>query len=192
MQQGLGPRPFDVTTRRLIDLDPAAWLRWAGLTVDGPVEVIDSEVSTVLAQVDKVLRINGPMPWIGHLELQTTYDRTLPRRVLGYLGLLLLQRELRVESTVFLLRPEADGQAISGHFEQPVPPGHTRILVEYRVIRVWERPVEELLGESLGLLPLAPLADLGTVSLPNVIARMDERVAADAPSDMIPDLWTST
>jgi len=118
VQQGQGPRPYDVATRRLIDLDPAAWLRWAGLTVDGP--------------------------------------------------------------------------AMSARIEQAAPPGRTRFTFEFQVIRVWEHPVEELLAESLGLLPLAPLADLGRTTLPEVIARMDERVASDAPREMVPDLWTST
>ena len=56
MQQNRGPRPFDTTTRLLIDSDPAGWLRWSGLPVDGPVRPIESDVSTVLAEVDKVLR----------------------------------------------------------------------------------------------------------------------------------------
>ena len=192
MQQGLGPRPYDVTTRRLIDLDPAAWLRWAGLSVDGPVQVVDSEISTVLAEVDKVIRVEGPTPWLAHLELQTTYDRTLTLRMVQYFGIFLRLREMRIESTIVLLRPEADGPAMTGFFEQTVPPGRTRALFQFPVIRVWQHPVEELLSESLGLLPLAPLADLGRASLPDVIARMDDRVAADAPPELVPDFWAST
>jgi len=63
VQQGAGPRPFDTTTRRLIESDPVGWLTWLGLPVDGPVAPLDSEVSTVLAEVDKVLEIDGPSPW---------------------------------------------------------------------------------------------------------------------------------
>lgn len=192
MQHGLGPRPYDVTTRRLIDIDPAAWLRWAGLPVDGPVQTVDSEVSTVLAEVDKVLRVDGSTQWLGHLELQTSYDRTLPIRLLQYHGLLLRKHELPIESTVVLLRPEADGPGMTGRFEQRGPRGRATIVFEFQVIRLWERPVEELLGGSLGLLPLAPLADLGRASLPDVVARMDDRVAADAPPEAIPELWASS
>jgi hypothetical protein len=59
VQAGLGSRPFDVSTSSLIDRDPAAWLACVGLSVDGPVSVIESDVSTVLADVDKVLRVDG-------------------------------------------------------------------------------------------------------------------------------------
>jgi hypothetical protein len=62
MQEGAGPRPFDVTTRRLIEADPEGWLAWIGLPADGPVQAIESDVSTVLAEVDKVLRVDGPRP----------------------------------------------------------------------------------------------------------------------------------
>jgi hypothetical protein len=34
-----GPRPFDITTRLLLEGDPAGWLRWLGLHVDGPADV---------------------------------------------------------------------------------------------------------------------------------------------------------
>jgi hypothetical protein len=82
MQEQHDPRPFDVTTRLLIDGDPESWLRYAGLPVNGPVRPIDSEVSTVLAEVDKVLHVEAPSPWLAHLELQSSRDRSLPVRLL--------------------------------------------------------------------------------------------------------------
>lgn len=191
MQDERGPRPYDVTSRLLIDTDPAGWLRWAGLPVDGPVRAVDSEISTVLAEVDKVLRVDGPAPWLAHLELQSGHDRTLPVRLLQYHGLLLRRHELPVESTVVLLRPQADGPELSGRFQQRGPSGRLTVVFQFQVIRVWERPVEEFLGGSLALLPLAPLAHYGAASLADVIARMDRRLTQDAPPDVQPELWAS-
>ena len=113
MQQGAGPRPFDVTTRRLIESDPVGWLAWLGLPVDGPVQPLDSEVSTVLAEVDKVLEVAGPSPWLAHLEVQSGHDPELPARMLQYHVLLRYRDKKPVESIVVLLRPEADGPELS-------------------------------------------------------------------------------
>src|SRR3954452_20208598 len=113
MQQGPGPRPFDATTRGLIESDPAGWLRWVGLPVDGPVAPLESNLSTVLAEVDKVLLVGGPAPWLAHLETQTGRDPDLPSRLLQYHALLGHRDKIPVESIVVLLRPEAEGPEMS-------------------------------------------------------------------------------
>lgn len=105
VQEGSGPRPFDTTTRRLIEADPEGWLAWIGLPADGPVQAIESDVSTVLAEVDKVLRVDGPTPWIAHVEIQSGHDPLLPIRLLQYHALLLRRHLCRVASTIVLLRP---------------------------------------------------------------------------------------
>lgn len=71
VQQGPGRRPFDISGSFLIELDPPAWLDWLGLPIDGPVQSIESHVGTVLAEVDKVLRIDAPAPWLAHIERPT-------------------------------------------------------------------------------------------------------------------------
>src|SRR5262245_5791362 len=74
VQEGAGPRPFDVSLSYLIELDARGWLDWLRLPVDGPIESIESDVGTVLAEVDKVLRIDGPEPWLAHIEVQASHD----------------------------------------------------------------------------------------------------------------------
>jgi predicted transposase YdaD len=160
--------------------------------VDGPVQAIDSEVSTVLAEVDKVLRVQSPSPWLAHLEFQSGHDRTLPIRLLQYHGLLLRRHELPVESAVVLLRPQADGPELSGRFEQRGPSGRQTIVFQFQVIRVWERPVEEFLAGSLALLPLAPLARFEPATLTDIVERMDARLTREAPPEIVPELWAST
>ena len=86
-------RPRTAPVRRLrsflIELDPRAWLDWIGLPVEGPVHSIESDVGTVLAEVDKVLRVEASRPWLAHIELQANHDPDLPFRLLQYHALLL-------------------------------------------------------------------------------------------------------
>ena len=192
MQESRGPRPFDVTTRQLIDRDPAAWLAWAGLPVDGPVQPLDSEVSTVLAEVDKVLQVDAPTPWLAHLEIQASRDQQLPLRMLQYHALLLHRHDRPVASVVVLLRNQADGPELDGDLHRRDPLGEPSVTFRYRVIRVWQRPVDELLRGGLGILPLAPLAAVEREQLPAVVERMAERLSHEAPPDIASNLWTAT
>ena len=114
VQEGAGPRPYDVSVSYLIELDPHGWLDWIGLPADGPVESIESDVGTVLAEVDKVLRIDGPSPWLAHIELQANHDPLLPSRLLQYHALLYHRHQVQIDTTVVLLRPEADGPVLMG------------------------------------------------------------------------------
>lgn len=191
MQEGPGPRPFDVTPRDLIEGDPSGWLAWVGLPVDGPVQAVDSDVSTVLAEVDKVVRVEAASPWLAHFELQSGRDAELPFRLLEYHALLLRRHKLRVESTVILLRPAADSAAVSGLFESHGATGDLTVAFHYRVLRLWQRPVEELLSGSLGILPLAPLAAVEPADLPRVIRRVNDRLAREADPDRADLLWAA-
>jgi len=192
VQEGAGPRPFDVTTRRLIEADPEGWLAWLGLPVDGPIQPIESDVSTVLAEVDKVLEVSGPTPWIAHVEVQSGHDPVLPYRLVEYHALLLRRHLKPVISTVVLLRQVADGPELSGYFEPRAPRGEVTITLTYRVVNLWERPVDELLSGGTGLLPLAPLAAVTDAQVPDVIARLDERIGREVSTADAHDLWSAT
>jgi predicted transposase YdaD len=66
------------------------------------------------------------------------------------------------------------------------------VFFEYEVIRLWQRPVEDLLTGGLGTLPLAPLCDVSREALPGVIRRMEERLDREAAPAEAATLWTST
>lgn len=188
MQERHGPRPFDVATRALIERDPEAWLRCARLPVNGPVEPIDSAVSTVLAEVDTVLHVRAPSAWLAHLELQSTRDRDLPLRMLQYHVLLRRRHDLPVASSVILLRPQADGPEFSGRFDCLGPFGTVTASFMFGVVRIWEHPVGELLTGGIGTLPLAPIAAVEPARLPEVIRRIEERFEQEASPDVAGDL----
>jgi hypothetical protein len=107
VQERGGPRPFDVSTRGLIEADPEGWLKWLGLPLNGRVRPVDSDISTVLATVDKVLRVEAASPWLAHVEIQAGHDPALPLRLLQYHALLLHRPQLPVSTTVVLLRRQA-------------------------------------------------------------------------------------
>ncbi|MCC7367125.1 MAG: hypothetical protein IT306_01810 [Chloroflexi bacterium] len=186
-----GHARFDVATRRLIEEDPVSWLRLAGLPVNGPVHPVESEISTVLAEVDKLLRIDAPTPWLAHLEVQASRDPRLPSRLLQYHALLRHRHASPVESTVVLLRPEADGPELSGRLDLQGATDDLTISFWFRVVRIWERPVEEFLGGGLGILPLAPLAALPPGRLPEVLRRIEERMGDDLPRSTADEIWSS-
>ena len=86
-------QPFDVTTRRLFERDPHAWLALAGFTAAGSLAPVDPGLPTLGATADKVVRVSDPAPWLFHLEIQASYERDLPWRLLHYNALLAARRQ---------------------------------------------------------------------------------------------------
>ena len=80
--------PYDAASKELLERDPLSWLIYAGLTPNGPVRVIDADLSTVTAEADKVFLVEAPEPWIAHFEIQSSRDISLPERILQYYVLL--------------------------------------------------------------------------------------------------------
>ena len=57
-------KPYDASTKYLIETYPEAWLSYVGILAAGHVEVIDADLSTVTAEADKVLRLTEPARWL--------------------------------------------------------------------------------------------------------------------------------
>jgi hypothetical protein len=134
-----------------------------------PVRVVDSDVSTVTAEADKVLLVGGPQPGIVHVEVQSSYDKSLPLRLFRYDALLSVRHDLPVLSAAVLLAPEVDGPAIDGLFAQEWPDGRCRVELRYPVVRVWELPVDDL-AAGPGTFPLIALAARSEDELERVAA----------------------
>jgi hypothetical protein len=112
--------------------------------------------------------------------------------MLQYHALLLYRHKRPVESTVVLLRPEADGPELSGQLDRHGSQGDLTVSFWFRVVRLWERPVDELLNGSIGILPLAPLAAVEPGQLPSVIRHLDERFEREASAMAANELWAAT
>ena len=71
---------FDALTRSLLEKYPADWLNQLGLIHGEPVRVMNSDLSSVTAEADKVMsRGRSHSPGWSTWHAQAGYDRTLPR-----------------------------------------------------------------------------------------------------------------
>ena len=136
-------------------MGPADWLQFLHVPVTHPerVRVLDSNLSTFTAEADRVIWVGEPEPWIELIELQSGRDLELPDRLHWYSTLLRRARKVPVHSTILLLRPAADGPDLTGVYEQADRQGAVYDWFRYNVVRIWERPVEEILAAGLPVLP---------------------------------------
>jgi predicted transposase YdaD len=185
-------KPFDATTKRLLEIDPAGWLTCVGLPVTGPVRAVDSDVSTVTAEADTILQVGEPADYLAHIELQVSHDLTLPRRLLHYNVLLNYRHDRPVRSVAIILRRQADSPSLVGHHQVLLPDGSSYLDFRYSVLRLWTMDVETILQSGLGTLPLAPLANVFEKDLPSVIGRMKQRLDREVTGNESNLLWTAT
>ena len=185
-------KPYDATTRHRLEIDPRAWLAYVGVQTSAHVELINSDLSTITTEADKVIRIDDPSPWLVHIELQTSYDTTLPLRLTRYNVLLDYRHRLPVLSVLVLLRPEADGLNLDGVVRRRLPEGSDYLDFRYRVVRAWQQPVDIVLKGGAATLPLAPLADVTPEKLADVVRQIDERLDRELPSADADSLWAAT
>ena len=187
-------KPFDATTRQLIELGPADWLAFLGISVADPnrVTVIDSNLSTFTAEADKVIRIEDPSPWIELIELQASRNVRLDQRSHVYSTLLRWRHQLPVRTSLVLLRPAADGPELTGKLEQRYPNGDVYNTFLYDVVRVWEQPVQVVLACGLTVLPLAPVSKVLTEDVPEVLLAISKRLERETSPEQAAALWGAT
>jgi predicted transposase YdaD len=182
---------FDVSTKELVWDDPTAWLEGFGIGPRGPVEVIDSDITTLSAAADKVIRVGGQEPYLVNIELQSSHETTLAR-TLSYRQVALDYRhDLPVLTVLVLLRKEANSPGLTGTYERRMPDGRFTNRYDYHVVRLWQEDVEPFLNAGIGLVPLAPLTDVPEADLPQIVGRMAERINAET-RPRAAKLWTAT
>jgi hypothetical protein len=184
-------KPFDAATKHLFGADPGTWMAYANLVPDGPLRVLDTDLSTVSAAVDAVVRVDAPTPWLVDFEFQSSHDGALASRLLRYNVLLGDRHSLPVLTVVILLRPEADGADLKGVFHRRLPNGRLCHEFHYVVVRAWEKPLEDVLTGGVATLPLASLANVSREAMPEVIRRVDERLSREVSSAEAETLWTA-
>lgn len=117
---------YDATMRELFDPEPAAWLEFFGVPVPDPglAQVIDSNVSTVTAETDKLMRRGGPEPVILYVEFLSGRNTGYPHQAFWYNTLAGHKHGEPVWSVLVLLRV-SDGFR-GYHFFGEVGPPVTR------------------------------------------------------------------
>ena len=175
---------FDATLKDMIGDRAVDWLPLAGWFGPAPgVEVMDADLSTVSGAADKILRVLDAEPWLLHFEVYSAYKVELDESAHWYNTLAYHRHRLPVRSVVILLHPRADSPQWTGTYEKAFPGEPPYVVFRYRIVRLWQVPVEELLTGGLGLLPLAPLAAVAEEALPEVVRRMEERLEREASEE---------
>lgn len=180
-------KPYDSTLKALLDRFGSDWLRLFaagfGLPADVSGEPLDADLSTVQLSADRVFRLLPPAEGLVHVEPQSTWDGELPDRLLEYNALLHRRYVGPVHSVALLLRPRADGSALTGTLSRRYADGREYLRFEYQVVRVWTLPAEPLLTGGIGLTPLAFITDDAEPRLGEYVDRIDARCRAEGMPD---------
>jgi hypothetical protein len=185
------PLQFDASTKHLVETYLADWLPLSGRP-PAPATVIDADLARVSAACDKLLRVDAAPPWLLHLELQAGHETGLADRLDLYNKLAEARHEVLVQTVLLLLRRAADSPHLTGLSGRGFPGEEAYRTFRYRVVRLWQEPVERLLTSGLGLVALAPLSDEAPPQLDAVIRRMDERFRAETEPAEVNDLWAAS
>jgi predicted transposase YdaD len=179
------PQQFDATLKDLVQAHPADWVALLGGSVEGPIEVLTPDLSTVSAFADVVLRVPGG---VLHLDFQSGPDPDVSSRMLLYNVLAHRHFDEPVLTVLVLLRPKADRSDLTGALRYELWPGRGFLEFRFQVIRLWEVPVDTLLAGGLGVAPLALLGKFPSgvapvEALPAVIERLTQRIETEAPAE---------
>ncbi|MBM3994949.1 MAG: hypothetical protein FJ303_12475 [Planctomycetes bacterium] len=132
-----------------------------------------------------------------HLDFQSSNSATKHVDLAVYNALLHRQYLVPVHSLIVLLRPKADHPNLHGLVTYAPRPDRGKMDFRYEVVRLWERPVEELLEGDVGALPLATLGklpagiDLDT-GLAAIVARIIDRLNRETAPDQMRHLLTAS
>ena len=183
--------PLDVSAKDLILDGPAAWAERFGIGPPGPVSVIDSEITTLTASADKVLRVNADNPYLLNLEPHAYHHKELARTLWYRQVALDYKHNLPVLTVLILLRKEANSPRLTGSYERHLPDGSLTNRYNYRVVRLWQEDPDVYLTGGVNLVPLAPLTKVTKAGLPGLVRRMDQRINAE-PRPRADKLWAAT
>lgn len=186
------PQPERISYDRLIKAalqrrypELAAWLLG-----ERPEEVstVDTTLATAATRfTDKLLsvKLRGKHPFLLHVEFQLEGDPEMPLRMAQYLTLLLSllktpeHQDKQLASTVVYLDRESYHED-PGFLEVQGGLG-LRIIVSYKVVKLWEVDPEPILAmEAPGLWPLVPLMDGNPIEL---VVKSTNRILG-APDDL--------
>lgn len=74
---------YDATTKHLVEAAPLDWVALAGFPNATAARMVDTDVSTVTAQADKIILVEDAQPWLLHIEFQAAYDPRIGLRHCG-------------------------------------------------------------------------------------------------------------
>jgi len=185
---------FDASLKNLSEDYAADWAAVLGAASVRSIRLLDADVSTVTGAADKAMMIDSGGPeWILHPEFVSGHELGLAHKIWWNNSVLHRRHLCLVKSVAVLLRPAADGRHMTGLYELRFPedavPYHS---FNFKVLRLWQIPVEQLLTGGIGVLPAAPVADDAEGRLEEVVRRIDRRLKAEATPDEADKLRATT
>ena len=146
----------DITSKRLIAINPDEWVRWASNVEDASsCELVGGEFQFVRRYTDTLVRVKHSSvgEFLTLFEIQTTYSLKMPKRMRSYAALAEEVFDLPVYPVLINILPY--GKEIPTKFESHFL--GLRALQDYRVINLWEVEAETVLEQDLvSLIPFLP------------------------------------
>lgn len=185
-------KTFDTTLNSIVELSPTGWATYLagkiGVPVTGAVGDDDTDISDQ-AFPDKVFAVDGPIPYLIHVEFESSSHLGVPRRLHEYNSRLTHGSGKPVYSVLVLLRPRAAASDQTGRFVAPGIVGDTIHTFSYTVVRVWEESVDSFLAAGPAFLPLALLTDEANANFASAFERFRARLSRpDIPGIMLKDV----
>jgi predicted transposase YdaD len=153
----------DIGGKRLISLAPDAWVRWVTQQSDlVALEIVGGDFQWISRDNDSLIKVAGPTlgEFLVLTELQLRYPQTMPLRVRAYTGLAEEKYNLPVYPVLVNILPPSAGTVIPKRFERNF--AGIQAIQDYRVINLWEVPVESVFEQSLvTLMPFVPILQGG-------------------------------
>jgi hypothetical protein len=186
---------FDATLKDMGRESPVGFLTTFDQPPVLPVKLLNVDLSTVTASADVVLGLGDPLAEIVQLDFQSSAAAWKHTDLLAYHALLHAHYHVPVHTVIILLRPQAAHANLNGVIRYAPRPGRGSMEFSYEVVRLWQRPADELLRADLGVAPLAMLGLLPEnlpleEGLTAVAQRLVERIITEAPSERARKLLT--
>ena len=186
---------FDATLKDMGRDSPRGSLAAFDRPPTGPVKLLNVDLSTVTTAADLILGLGEPVEEIIDLDFQSSAAAWKHADLMVYNALLFAHYHVPVHTIVILLRPEAAHANLNGAIRYAPRPERGSMDFSYEVVRLWERPAEELLAADVGVTPLAVLGRLpeGLTledGLAAVAGRVVDRLTQEAPADRVKKLLT--
>jgi hypothetical protein len=179
---------FDATLKDMGRESPQGFLAAFDRPPAGPVRLLNVDLSTVTTAADLILGLGEPLAEIVQLDFQSSAAAWKHADEMAYNALLFAHYHVPVHTLLILLRPQAAHANLNGVVRYAPRPGRGRMDFAYEVVRLWERPVAELLAADLGVAPLAMLGRLPEgLSLEDGLAAVAQRVAQRLTDEAPPD-----
>jgi predicted transposase YdaD len=184
-------KPFDATSKFLVETRPEDWVAFLHLP-PGPVEIKETDMSTVSAAADRVVYVDAEEPYILHIEFQADKDNEMIERMLEYHVHIARRQKIPVETVLIVLRSFEGHRRFTGHYRRHGARGRTNLSFDYTVERIWQKDPEEFLNGGLATLPFAVVAKVRKNAVASMFEKVEARLLAEATANEAITLRKST